>query len=57
VFGLLAYRIKPGLAPRAGYRYLYVDRRRASGTYPDVATSGVLTFIFLRRAVDPPRHA
>jgi hypothetical protein len=42
VFGLLAYRIKPGLAPRAGYRYLYVDRRRASGTYLDVATSGVL---------------
>jgi hypothetical protein len=42
VLGLLGYRIKPGLALQAGYRYLYFDRRRASGTYLDVATSGVL---------------
>jgi len=41
-FGLLGYRIKPALALQAGYRYLYFDRRRASGTYLDVATSGVL---------------
>ena len=40
-FGLLGYRIKPALALQAGYRYLYFDRRRASGTYLDVATSGV----------------
>jgi hypothetical protein len=41
-FGLLGYRIKPALALQAGYRYLYFDRRRASGAYLDVATSGVL---------------
>jgi hypothetical protein len=41
-FGLLGYRIKPALALQAGYRYLYFDKRRASGTYLDVATSGVL---------------
>ena len=42
VFGLLGYRIKPALALQAGYRYLYFDRLRASGTYLDVATSGVI---------------
>jgi hypothetical protein len=41
-FGLLGYRIKSALALQAGYRYLYFDKRRASGTYLDVATSGVL---------------
>lgn len=41
-FGLLGYRIKPALALQAGYRYLYFDRLRASGTFLDVATSGVL---------------
>jgi hypothetical protein len=41
-FGLLGYRIKPALALQVGYRYLYFDRRRASGAYLDVATSGVL---------------
>ena len=41
-FGLLGYRIKPALALQAGYRYLYFDRRRASGAYLDAATSGVL---------------
>jgi len=42
VFGLLGYRIKPALALQAGYRYLYFDRRRGSGAYLDVATSGVI---------------
>ena len=42
IFGILGYRIKPALALKAGYRYLCFGRRRGSGTYLDVATSGVL---------------
>ena len=42
VFGLLGYRIKPALALQVGYRYLYFDYSRSSGTYLDTATSGVL---------------
>jgi len=42
VFGLLGYRIKPALALQAGYRYLYVDCRRASWAYLDRATSGAI---------------
>ncbi|MFZ3216699.1 MAG: hypothetical protein WA192_11625 [Candidatus Acidiferrales bacterium] len=41
-FGLVGYRIKPALALQVGYRYLYFDYRRSSGTYFDTATSGVL---------------
>jgi hypothetical protein len=42
VYGLLGYRFKPALALQAGYRYLYFDYRRATGSYLDVATSGAL---------------
>ncbi len=42
VFGLLGYRIKPALALQVGYRYLYFDYRRSSGTYLDTATSGLV---------------
>ena len=41
-FGLLGYRIKPALALQAGYRYLYFDYRRGTGSFIDIATSGVI---------------
>ena len=41
-FGLLGYRIKPALALQAGYRYLYFDYRRSTGSFVDTATSGVI---------------
>jgi hypothetical protein len=41
-FGLLGYRIKPALALQAGYRYLYFDYRRSTGSFLDTATSGVI---------------
>jgi hypothetical protein len=42
IFGLLGYRIKPALALQVGYRYLYFDYRRVSGSFLEAATSGVL---------------
>jgi hypothetical protein len=42
VFGLLGYRIKPAVALQAGYRYLYFDYRRSTGSFIDTATSGVI---------------
>lgn len=41
-FGLLGYRIKPAVALQAGYRYLYFDYRRSTGSFIDTATSGVI---------------
>jgi hypothetical protein len=42
VFGLLGYRIKPAWSLQAGYRYLYFDYRRSTGSFIDTATSGVI---------------
>jgi|HubBroStandDraft_6_1064221.scaffolds.fasta_scaffold134011_3 hypothetical protein len=41
-FGLLGYRIKPALALQVGYRYLYFDYRRSTGSFVNTATAGVL---------------
>jgi hypothetical protein len=41
-FGLLGHRIKPALTLQAGYRYLYFDYRRNTGSLLDAATSGVI---------------